>query len=57
MGSGATRAFWRGHGSRSGRRAGTKVGARSGASQQSRLATLKMKARRVEARRVASGEV
>jgi len=55
MGSGATRSFWRGHGSRSGRRAGTKAGTRKGASQQSRLATLKMKARRVEARRIASG--
>lgn len=47
MGSGTTRAFWSGKGSRSGRRSMTK-------SRKGKEARLKMKAWRREARRIAS---
>lgn len=47
MGSGATRAFWRSKGSRSGRRSMTK-------SRRGKDARIKMKAWRREARRIAS---
>lgn len=53
MGSGATRAFWASHGSRSGRKSNTKS---MRAQRKGDRGRLKIKGLRAQAKRIASGE-